>query len=268
MGYFKAKGKKYYRKKRLIKTFIIILLIYIIYCYFHNKESTLNRINIENNYLNNTVEKEVFEEIKNPIVYIYNTHQTEKYKSSKMNEYNVDNTVIFASFLLKWYLENLGIDAIVETSNITSILKDNNLKYKDSYKASRILIENAYKETPTLNYFIDLHRDSSSYEKTTCELNDKKYAKVMFVVGLEHNNYENNLNFANILNNRIKRINSCLTRGVYKKSGSGVNGIYNQDFNSNTILIELGGQYNNIIEVNNTLKVLASILYEYIMEDT
>ena len=58
-----------------------------------------------------------------------------------------------------------------------------------------------------------------------------------------------------------------LDRGVLKKSGKGVNGIYNQDFNSNTMLIEVGGQYNNIIEVNNTLKVFAKVLSKYIKED-
>ena len=49
-----------------------------------------------------------------------------------------------------------------------------------------------------------------------------------------------------------------------KKGGSGVNGIYNQDFSPNTLLIELGGQYNSINEVNNTVLVLAEVLKEVI----
>jgi len=52
-----------------------------------------------------------------------------------------------------------------------------------------------------------------------------------------------------------------------KKSGKGVNGVYNQDFSPDAILIEVGGQYNNISEVNNTLKVLAKILANYIKEE-
>ena len=52
-----------------------------------------------------------------------------------------------------------------------------------------------------------------------------------------------------------------------KKSGKGVNGIYNQDFNVNTMLIEVGGQYNNISEVNNTLKIFAQVLRDYIKEN-
>ena len=58
-----------------------------------------------------------------------------------------------------------------------------------------------------------------------------------------------------------------LFRSIYKKSGAGVNGVYNQDFHKNVMLVEVGGQYNNISEVDNTLKVLANILAEYIKED-
>ena len=52
-----------------------------------------------------------------------------------------------------------------------------------------------------------------------------------------------------------------------KKSGKGVNGVYNQDFDPNTVLIEMGGQYNYITEVNNSLKVLAEILAGYVKEN-
>ena len=72
----------------------------------------------------------------------------------------------------------------------------------------------------------------------------------------------------NSLNERLIKVNSCLSRGITKKSGVGVDGVYNQDFNSNAILIELGGQYNTITEVNNTLKIFAKVLAEYILEET
>ena len=55
-----------------------------------------------------------------------------------------------------------------------------------------------------------------------------------------------------------------LSRGIYKKEGKGVNGVYNQDFNKNTILIEVGGEENTIDEVSNTCSILADILEEYI----
>ena len=55
-----------------------------------------------------------------------------------------------------------------------------------------------------------------------------------------------------------------LSRGIYKKEGPGVDGIYNQDISSNSILIELGGVDNNIDEVLNTTEAISNILYYYI----
>ena len=70
------------------------------------------------------------------------------------------------------------------------------------------------------------------------------------------------------LNNKLNAKNACLSRGIIKKEGPGVDGIYNQDFSPNTILIELGGQDNSIDEVNNTLKIFSEVLTEYIKEHT
>lgn len=203
---------------------------------------------------------------KEPTVYIYNSHQTESYRSDFAESFNINNTVYLASHILKEYLEDLGISVIVEENSIVDVLNTNGWKYGSSYRASRILLEQAKNTNPSLNFFIDLHRDAASYERTMVEIDGKKYAKIMFVVGLKHDNYGPNLELANNLNERIKNFNPDLTRGVLQKNNSGANGIYNQDFDSNTILIEVGGQYNCIEEVNNTLKVFANILYDYFEE--
>ncbi len=202
-----------------------------------------------------------------PLVYIYNTHQTEGYNNTFLESFNINNTVFIASHILGEYLEDLGIGTIIEENSIVDILNTNGWKYGYSYKASRVLLENAYKENPSLIFFVDLHRDAASYERTVAEISGQKYAKVMFVVGLEHENYEPNLNLAKALNEKIRNIAPSLTRGVLEKKGPGVNGIYNQDFNQNTILIEVGGQYNYIEEVNNTLKIIAKVIYEYLNEN-
>lgn len=211
------------------------------------------------------VEDEVDTNIQ-PTVYIYNSHQTESYRSDFAESFNINNTVYLASHILKEYLGDLGIGAIVEENSIVDVLNTNGWKYGSSYKASRILLEQAKKDNPSLTFFIDLHRDAASYERTMIEIDGKNYAKIMFVVGLKHENYAPNLELANKLNDKIKEFNPDLTRGVMKKDNSGANGIYNQDFDPNTILIEVGGQYNYIAEVNNTLKVFADILYDYFEE--
>ncbi len=207
---------------------------------------------------------EPIETNKVPLVYIFNTHQTEGYNSNFLETFNINNTVFLGSHILGEYLNDLGIGVIVEENSVVDVLNTNGWKYGRSYKASRILMEEAYKNNPSLKFFIDLHRDSASYDRTVTEIDGKKYARVLFVVGLEHDNYQENLNLANYLNDEVKKFNGNLSRGVLQKKGSGVNGIYNQDFNKNTILIEVGGQYNYIEEVNNTLKVIANIIYDYL----
>ncbi len=201
------------------------------------------------------------------IVYIYNTHQEEKYDMSIMEPYNIKSGVFVASKMLKEYLHDEGIGAIVEEDNIADALHALNLKYGSSYKISRQFMESAKEKNPTLKYFIDLHRDSSVYTKTTTNIDGESFARVLFVVGLDHENYQVNLDFATRFREKIDAYNDTLCRGIMKKSGKGVNGIYNQDFSPNTMLIEVGGQYNNIREVNNTLKVLAKLLSEFIRDE-
>lgn len=203
-----------------------------------------------------------------PLVYIYNTHQTEKYKSDYLETYNISSTVLVAAKILKEYLKDLGINAIVEEDSVEDKLHSLNWKYGYSYKVSRMFMESAKEKNPSLKYFIDLHRDSSAYEKTTTEIDGEKYVKLLFVVGLDNENYEPNLKLAEDLSNIIKRYNKNLYRGIMKKSGKGVNGVYNQDFSPNVFLVEVGGQYNNISEVNNTLKIFANVLNDYIKENS
>lgn len=202
--------------------------------------------------------------VKEPILYIYNTHQTEGYQKSNNASYNITPSVLMASYILRESLNDLGIPSMVETNDITELLRVHSWKYSYSYAASKILLEDAIRKNPSLVYFIDLHRDSMSYDITTTTIDDKKYAKVLFVIGKDNPNYEKNLKMAEAINEYIKNINPKLTRGISQKGGSGVNGIYNQNISPNAILIELGGQYNNITEINNTLSILADAIYHYV----
>jgi len=205
---------------------------------------------------------------KDPLIYIYNTHQAEAYAVGYLAPYSITPTVLLASYILREKLNDLDLPAIVETSNVVDILNSYGWKYGYSYKVSRMLLEEAKKTYPTLNYFIDLHRDAGSHAKTTTIINNEAYAKVLFVVGLDHENYEPNLKLANELNTLFNKYYPNLSRGVITKSGKGVNGIYNQDFSDNTFLIEIGGQYNTIDEVSNSINAFSEILFKYIKGDS
>ena len=43
-----------------------------------------------------------------------------------------------------------------------------------------------------------------------------------------------------------------------------MNGIYNQNLSPNSVLIEVGGQYNTIEQVNNTMPILANAILKYL----
>ena len=202
--------------------------------------------------------------IDNPKIYIYNTHQSESYSASNFEDYNITPNVMMASYMLKEKLNKINIPTIVETSNINDFLNLNGWDYASSYKASRFYVIDTLNKYKNLDLLIDIHRDSISKEKSTTIINNKKCAKVLFVVGAEHKNYKENLNITTKLNNLIKNKYPNLTRGIIIKKGKGVNGIYNQDLSPKSVLIELGGEDNSIDEVMNTTELLTEIIKEYI----
>ena len=203
-------------------------------------------------------------DIANPIVYIYNSHQLENYNNENLEIYGITPNVLMASYLLKEKLNEKGISTIVEDTNLTEFLELNNWNHSNSYRASRIFMldkQNTYK---SLKYYIDIHRDSVNKNQSTITINNKSYAKILFVVGLEHSNYQKNLDLANNINNLFNKYYKGLSRGVLKKEGPNVDGIYNQDISSNAMLIEVGGVDNNIDEVLNTINAITDILSKYI----
>lgn len=205
-------------------------------------------------------------EITNPKIYLYNSHQLENYNNSKLEIYNIKPNVMMTAYLLKDKLNNLGVRTIVEDSNITEFIRMNNWNHGDSYKASRIYLLDAKSKYNSLTYFIDIHRDSAGKNITTKIINGKNYARLLFVVGLDHANYQANLKVAESFHQMINTSYPGLSRGVLKKQGKGVDGIYNQDIDSNVMLIEVGGVDNTIEEVLNTSTLLSELLFDFVGE--
>ena len=199
-----------------------------------------------------------------PTVYIYNTHQKEAYAGTGLKEYNITPGVLMASYLLQAKLAEKDIKALVLEDDLSEYMNLNNMNHAQSYKASRVFVNNAIKANPDLKLVIDLHRDSLKKEKSTVSIDGKNYANIVFVVGKEHKNAAINLANATKLNDMIKAKYPTLTRGILEKSGENVNGIYNQDLSDKSMLLEVGAQENTIDEVLNTINALAPIIEEYV----
>ena len=215
---------------------------------------------VSNNY--DSIENVVVEENKD-IVYVYNTFQTDKYKSNYFNSYSVSSYVTQASFMLKEYLSSFNIGSIVEEESVVKVLKEQNIMYSNTYAASRILMEEASKNHPDLEMFFDLQVSDYEREATTVEINGENYAKILFVVGTDNGTYLENQEFATELNGILESINPALSRGVSLRGGVGYQGIYNQDFSSKVLLIQVGGINNTIDEVNRSMKILAEVIATY-----
>ena len=215
---------------------------------------------VSNNY--DSIENVVVEENKD-IVYIYNTFQTDKYRSNYFNSYSVSSYVTQASFMLKEYLSSFNIGSIVEEESVVKVLKEQNIMYSNTYAASRILMEEASKNHPDLEMFFDLQVSDYEREATTVEIDGENYAKILFVVGTDNGTYLENQEFATELNSILESINPALSRGVSLRGGVGYQGIYNQDFSSKVLLIQVGGINNTIDEVNRSMKILAEVIATY-----
>lgn len=205
---------------------------------------------------------------KTPLIYIYNTHQTEEYASNQILEYTIKPTVMASNYILEDVFNENNFLTYVEESKIKDILNQNNWKYSNSYKASRLLLTQRKKEYPSLKYFIDVHRDSVPKDKTTIVINDKAYAKILFIVGLDNPSFQENLAFTEKINGCLTKNYPNLSKGIYKKQGAGVNGIYNQDFSEYTILVEMGGYQNTLIEVMNSSLAFANCFMEVIANES
>lgn len=191
--------------------------------------------------------------IKEPILYIYNTHQSEEYKSESLANYNITPTVYMLANIIKKELDKNGIYTIVEDENIKDVLNKNNWLYKDSYKVSRLWLENINNKYPTIRYYLDLHRDSVS---ETIVIDNKRYAKMMFVLGMNHSNHEKNEEIVKKLYNYL----DSKYKGIVRDTLYAKKNIFNQDFNENVFLIEIGGNENTLEEAYNSAMALADAI--------
>ena len=273
MKRFKAKRKT--NKISLVKIIIsaIIFLLLFIYISLHNLSnsnsslihyllkgfnndrqfnvSIMNKLTFNLDYFLHTPsflsnEKIIYTEY-NPLVYIYNTHDTEEYSDKKK--------VLDAGYALSNNLKKLGINSLVE-ERLPSKLSNTGLSL---YDISKSLIIDSKKHHTSIEYFIDIHRDS--VKNTTITINNKRYAKILFVLGLDNPNYEENKIVLEQFNKYLTLNYPGLSKGILEKSGKDVNGSYNQDIDKNVLLIEIGGIENNFEEVNNSTEIIALMLY-------
>ena len=86
----------------------------------------------------------------------------------------------------------------------------------------------------------------------------------MFVIGSDNERYSQNLPIVQEIEGMLSAKYPGLSRGIRENGGYGYNGVYNQDFATTLLLVEIGGKYNTYEEVSNTARAIADVVSEYI----
>ena len=229
-----------------------------------NKSDSLLKTTLNNNFKDSSSASEVMETTfeendnnSNPTVYFFNTHQTEEYAS---NFYSITPTVVTVSEMLKEELLENKIYSVVEEGSIKEGLDKYGYDYSYSYRISLEYLKEKKKRFPTLEYFFDMHRDSVKGEAARAVINGKTYAKVMFLIGKNHDNYKQNEKNIKIMESYLNKHYPGILRDTYYQGLYS----YNQEYSSNMFLIEVGGVDNTLEELYNTSVALGDAISYYV----
>ncbi|RUT36457.1 stage II sporulation protein P [Paenibacillus zeisoli] len=205
------------------------------------------------------------------VVMIYHSHPQESYNpllgSSGDNPSSANfskNVGVVGSMVTK-ELERKGLSTLHTLADYASSVKNYNYNY--SYKYSRATVKEALSQNQDLSYFIDIHRDSQRYKKTTTTLNGVTYAQLYFIIGHANPNWRKNEAFASRIHSRLEKAYPGISRGIWGKTSAQGNGEYNQSFSANSVLIEVGGIDNTKEELERTSKILADMIAEVYWSD-
>ncbi|MFC7392874.1 stage II sporulation protein P [Scopulibacillus cellulosilyticus] len=228
--------------------------------------------NSKNDSKDNSSQKVPPQKNKNGQVFIYSTHSWESFlpilglsgdPDSDKATSDSKNIHIVDEMLAK-ALDKKNIPTVADTTSVTKILNDKGMGTGQAYDASRTIVKPAVTSGKNYQLFIDIHRDDRRKKDTTVTINNKSYARTVFVIGKENPNFEKNRDVADKLNKKLDNLYPGLSRGIIGKSGKGVNGVYNQDLSPHAILIEVGGVDNTKEDLQNTVNALSDVISDYI----
>lgn len=210
-------------------------------------------------YVDNSIKEKKIEQVDTVVpaikegkkVYIYNTHQMEGYSDGK--------SVVDASVLLANRLQQENIQVVYETNSFPEYLKQNGLNYNHSYQASYFYLNEALVNYGGFDLVIDFHRDSVPRENAFVRINDKDYAKIMFVIG----GLSNNVNAVTSLSKQLSQSIDTMCPGIVK-SPMTIEAYFNQQVYENSVLIEVGSDTNTYEEVVNSTNLLADAIIQYL----
>ena len=190
--------------------------------------------------------------IDNKNIIIYHTHTTEAYSSEEYVETEYKKTLNENYNILK--IGDLLTEKLKSAEYNVAHIRDYNdlLGVNGAYGKSK---EKALKELENnkADIVFDVHRDAGNGE--TIVIDDKEVAKIRFVIGNEHENWEENLSFAIKIQKKADEIYPGLFKPILILDDT-----YNQEISKYATLIEVGDDGNTIEEAENAIKLFAEVL--------
>lgn len=207
---------------------------------------------------------------KGPKVLIVHTHTSEAYTPTKENFYvpsdpdrteNPKYNVVRVGEEIAKNLKNMGIEVIHDKT-----IHDYP-SYNGSYVNTMKTIQSQIKKNPSICFVLDIHRDGLITEdgkklKVTAQIDGKKAAQIMFVVGtnqfgLEHPKWRENFKLALKLQEQCNRLYPGLARPIHLTKYR-----YNQHLTTGSLIIEMGSNGNTLEEALISSEYIAKVFAE------
>lgn len=231
------------------------------------KNSTNLDINIKN-LLNSSLGFKI-EKNTEPQVLIMHTHTTETFMLSNEDYYtedfssrttDADKNMVKIGEIITQKLNSAGIATLHDTT------KHDYPEYTGSYGRSAATVKSYLNKYKSIKIVLDLHRDAissgeSDKVKLTAEINGKKAAQVMLVMGSQsgsitnHENWQENLKLALKLQQTLETKYPTLARPLSLMSKK-----YNQNLSTGSLLIEFGTDANTLDEASYSAELVADAL--------
>lgn len=230
----------------------------------NNTELDINLKDFLNGKLGFNIEKN-----GEPQVLILHTHATESYLLHNENYYTQNDTsrttdnaynMVALGKIITDRLNDAGIVTLHDTT------QHDNPSYNESYSRAAETICSYTDKYPSIKIVIDLHRDAIAANdtdkvKVTTEIDGKKAAQIMLVMGSQSGNVKNfpnwkeNLKLAVRLQQTLEVMYPSLARSIHFMSKN-----YNESLTTGSMLIEIGTDGNTFEEAKYSAELLSNSL--------
>jgi len=190
-------------------------------------------------------------------IILYHTHNAETYAGS----YGVSKVtgqnggVVQAAKVLAESLERkYGIK--VWHSEVLHDYPDWSQSYNNSLKTIRALLNS----NPKTKVVFDVHRDAGYNNKasSTVQIKGNDAAVILLVIGANHQNWQENLAFAQMLEKKAAELYPGLFKGIRIAEKNR----YNQQAHEHSVIVEVGSDLNTQEEANYSMECFAHICAE------